>query len=300
MRRIVISFSLALIAISTVFTSCKKDELLIPSNKQEVIEENPVDNGTGENPVENSEVKIFVKSQSNLKSGAESSASEMKDGDTISFPRDINVLMYAEDQNGKAVIGNWKIELVKDDCPVGYSANDMNWYNGDQIAHKFLNQGIYKVSFGKFVDWGNNLQVITSFYVYVGGIPGKVGDDYNNNSIFRMEKRELFGNDGKKHKLFFVFFKYAKPLSPADEAIATLIIRKDNNSSNCGISFFKKMDKWQFSNDNYYYCVIDAEQENREGENYKMLFQISGGLVDPNNYASSWTNGGDGIVFSLQ
>jgi len=284
MRRIVISFSLTLVVISTVFTSCKKDELLIPSNKQEVIEENPVDNGTGENPVENSEVKIFLKSQNGLKSSTES-PSEMKDGDTISFPCDINVLMYAEDQNGQPISGNWNMVAVKSDCPAGYYTSSTNQSsNEDQMMGNFTECGVYKVFFHVYTGTSSNgglySNIVKTFYISIEGTPGKTGDN-----IFRLEKK-TFNNTvtGETKKLLYVYYKFST--GDSNETYAFLY-------KNAGTEYAPqniKMKRWPFSKENYYYFTLE---EDSTANCYAVFFFLStapihGGKCDANQYLSSF------------
>ncbi len=287
-KRIVI----VMVILGAFFASCQKENLPI---------------------IKKGKVRIFLSAQgSNNQFKSEQKSSEVKSGDTVEFPRNINILMYAEDENGQAIRGNWDISLEQSDNPIGYSSpNQEENYSGDQISNDFKEYGIYKVSFGKFINYGS-IDVLINFYVRINGVPGKVGDGYNNNYIFRMEKKELYNfSNGQSSlkKLFFIYFKYRKNIL---EKQAYMQLSLHHNGIGRMLSSVK-LKKWEFSKENYYYCIIDPQQIRKElgkgvtmdGSYYQALFIITdnngqGGLVDPNNYVSSWSNYSDGIDFSFQ
>ena len=251
-------------------------------------------------------IRIFIGAQSSLKSTASESSSEVKNGDTVSFPRGINALMYAENQYGQAVSGNWCVAQKVSDNPSNYYdefSERFSYDAGDQFARKFGEYGIYKVSFGKFVNFGVT-DTLLSFYVYIKGAPGKIGDNPENGSIFRLEKKELYDKDSKLCKRIFVYFKYQNSVAD-QQAYANLWVYKDMADMadiyKQPISF--KATRWPFSKEKYYYFIFDPSQYS--GYSYKVRFEISDnggktGAVDPNTYISSWTNSRDGIEFSLQ
>lgn len=257
--------------------SCKKSEDFSPAQKEQV--------------------KIFFKSvsSSQLKSG--SVDIQVKLGDTINSPINVNAIVYAEDANGKAIKVNWAIYSIKNDNPINLftELQPDNW-NVDQTSLMFPEYGIYKVSVAK-----ENVQF--DFFVKVFGIPGKIGDESENNSIFRLEKKNLtvLGGSGAKHRLLFIYYKFANTnwLNRKPQAYLSIYRNLQRTSTT------RELLKWPFpkdKSDNYYYFVLDLEKSTDLGDYYEAGFEIAesnGGFGDDNVYRSSWSSGTGPIEFSI-
>ena len=247
-------------------------------------------------------VRIFVSSPSSqigLKSASTvSDTIGVANGDTIKEVRNVPTLMHAIDQDGYPVKGLWEIYLVENDYAnsIFMSLNNYFGQDGDQIGYDFPECGLYKVVFRKFTS--NN--EVKHFFVFVGGIPGKVGDDYRNNFIFRMEIKSIVErNSNKTKELVFVYFKYAnKP--KVGEAYCFV---HSHDINDVFLDFEKnELTRWAFNKD-YYYFIIDPTQDS-PGKYRIAEFVIStdgiSGWVDKNNYFSAWASGWNGIRFAIQ
>ncbi|MFA4941441.1 MAG: hypothetical protein WC582_02490 [Patescibacteria group bacterium] len=277
----------AILVIVAMLSGCKKSETPEPEFAQTQVQ----------TPKE--KVKIFISR------GEKSGSIQIAAGDTVSSPIDINNFMYAEDLFGQPLKGNWEIIQEVSDNPDNYqSTSAQNSYNGDQIAHRFEEYGLYKVIFGKFVNW-QTTDTLMVFYIAVNGIPGKVGDGPQDNSIFRMEKKELYAAGGGFEKIFFVYFKYEAPITE-NQAYLNLLSFVDGVAGYYNF-YCIKAKKWPLSNSTvgtYYYFVMNSDTLSNNISYYKACYLISNdggfsGMVDANTYVSSWTNGLDGIEFSL-
>ena len=251
--------------------------------------------------VQKEQVRIFTSSpdQSGLKSA--SVGTQIFDGDTIDQPRDINCLTWAVTEFGEPISGEWRVDLVYSDfldMPQGNYATStfVKLYAGSQIANKFIECGLYKITFGKFVNYSVTETLLT-YYARVGGIPGKVGDGYENNYIFRIEKKSLFNYETlKQEDLIFLYYKFYLAPKPGNAwCFLTLRINGQNRSTQ------HSMKKWQFSNEGYYYLLLPVTSG---VEYYQAVFVLSNdglsGPVDVNTNKSSWNKDGDGIYFSIQ
>jgi hypothetical protein len=258
-------------------------------------------------PAPSEKVKIFASalpSQDGLKSATTNT--EVALGDTVWFPRDVNSLMWAVDQFGLPANGAWKIEMIKTDIMIlfqessGYNPiGRYTSYFGDQIAHKFPEIGLYRISFGQLTD-ANKMGEEFFFFVRVSGTPGKVGDkDYNNN-IFRMENKVMTDTSTRElRSLIFIYFKFSseQKMDPEKAYCFLTSFKKDGSV----ISTPMRLKRWQFSRD-YYYLVIPPDSEST-GQ-YRVVFMVSDtqgfdGYADQNNYRSSWW-GKYGIEFAAQ
>jgi len=253
-------------------------------------------------PIKQEQVRIFVSSlssQNGLKSASTvSDTIGVANGDTIKEVRDVPVLMRAIDADGKPVNGRWEIYLVENDYLNSALMSLNNYFGqfGDQIGPSLSENGVYKVVFKNFT----SNDEIRHFFVFIGGIPGKVGDDYANDFIFRMEIKSVVERSSNKTKeLVFVYFKYAeKP--QAEEAYCFI---KSFNINKVFLGYKNiELNLWSFNKD-YYYFIIDPAQDS-PGDYRIASFVTSkdgiSGWLDNNNYFSSWASGWDGIKFAVR
>ncbi len=278
---------LALIMSLFLFDSCNQEEFAAPKMK----------------------IKIFV-SSSPSNDGLKSAAltTEVAIGDTVVQTRDINILMWAVDENGQPISGFWKLEVAKTDYsqmtnirPLNPAAN----FTGDQIAYRFNEIGLYKVTFGTYKQATAsdpeqiNAQIV--FYVRIYGNPGKVGDDADHNYIFRLENKSVYDLEAQKPKnLAFAYFKFeaAQNMNPEQAYVRFTDFQKDGSELTKMIHLMR----WPFSRDYYYFTIEKSETSLGR---YRLLYLISDtrgfmGVVDNNNYLSGWTNGINGIEFAVQ
>lgn len=259
------------------FTSCQKEK---------IKPENPTQNTVVE------KVKIFFQ-----ESGQKSTSSiEVENGDTVhpvcNNIRDVYYMMYAENESGQAISGNWSIILEYDDNPAGYTSQYRQTYlTGEQVSNKFKEYGLYKVSFSR------KLSVQKVFYVLINGLPGKTGDEIEGDYIFRLEKKKLF-KDNALHILYFVYFKYDEFIPDESLAGCYLMAQRDT----C-VWFMKPVKRWlYYKEETYFYFTIDPETEN--GLNYLASFYITDPItgylvINENNFRSEWTDNERGIKFIL-
>ncbi len=255
-------------------------------------------------------VKIFASSYSSadgLKSAsATDKTTEVAVGDTIWFPRDIPALMWAINESGLPVKGSWKIEAVKTDIMILF--NESSGYNpisryttyfGDQIAHKFPEIGLYRISFGQLSDAYTQSEDFV-FFVRIGDNPGKVGDGADNDYIFRMESKTVTDTSTKEiRNLIYVYFKFSEGINMNPEQAYCRL--SDFRKDGVVISGMVKLKRWQFAKD-YYYFIIHPDNESMR--RCRAVFIVSDtqgfdGYADKNNYRSSWWTD-HGIEFAAQ
>jgi hypothetical protein len=270
---------LALVMSLFLFDSCNQEEFVNPKTK----------------------IKIFISSSPSsdgLKAALLAETKEVSENDTVLFPRDTPSLMWAVTENGTPIKGEWKIAMIKTEfsfTPSNFNpVNNPATYFGDQIAHSFPEIGIYQISF----QGTNGGEII--FYARVHGNPGKVGDEADNNYIFRMENKTVYATStGELQSLIFVYFKFsAEQKMKSEQAYCHFFSSlKDGTEKMETIH----LQKWPFSQD-YYYFIIFPDKEST-GQ-YRTIFIVSEtqgfkGYIDENNYHSSWwTN--YGIKFAIQ
>lgn len=253
-------------------------------------------------------VRIFVSSpssQDGLKSATTNSTqTEISNGDTIIRPENINLIMNTTDEHGYPISGRWRISLIFTDYSFmsNYkSTYPGSQYFGDQIANKYLEIGLYEISFGN-VDPQNENPFLEQFHCYlqIGSIPGKLGDGGSNNFIFRFEKKIIFDLNTYQLKSFlFAYYKYAKKGIKLDQAYCMLF---DKHKDDLYYESILPLKKWPFNKD-YYYLVIDPDKEGSLGS-YKLLYLVfeDGGTsryIDPNCYFSSWADQYGQIEFAV-
>jgi hypothetical protein len=255
-------------------------------------------------------IKIFASSSPStdeLKSAALSeSGVEIAKGDTAWFPRGVPSLMWAIKESGLPASGSWKIEMIKTDIMIlfqessGYNPiGRYTSYFGDQIIHQFPEVGLYRISFGQLTD-ANQMAEEFFFFVRISDYPGKVGDEVDNDYIFRMESKAVTDTStGEIKNLIYIYFKFSTGINmDPEKAYCRLTdFRKDGTE----ISGMMQLKKWQFARD-YYYFVIYPDNESMR--RYRTIFMVSDtqgfdGYADQNNYRSSlW--GKYGIEFAVQ
>ena len=271
------------IAFLAALASCKKDQE-IPTSVRKI----------------NLSVS-YSNSQDGLKSASTVIKQSIANGDTTTRPDNINLIMNATDENGYPVSGRWQMPLVKTDydfMTYFVSTHPESSDFGDQIAHNFLEKGLYKISFTP-IDPGSPYVENPYCYLQIGSTPGKLGDGGANNFIFRLEKKILLDTRTYKLKSFlFAYYKYAKKDIKPSEAYCMLTdIQKNGFYPN----EMWHLQKWSFNRD-YYYLVIDPDKEGSLGS-YQLFFLISDtdgekGYADGNNYLSSWANQWGQIEFA--
>ena len=290
MKKLLSLVSIA-VGILIALASCEKNEDIITQKEQ---------------------IKIFI-SAPQLNDGLRSSSTtstectEIANGDTISISsRDINSIIWAENNYGEAIKGKWNAELLKTDYSEeipNYPLNQVFGYSGSdymsQISFKFPEFGLYKISVGKFKDKYDRTGFYPdiTFYIKVVGIPGLVGDDFQNKYIFRIEKKHLI-KALVSENIFVVYYKYAKNYKD-------YYCWLENIDSFPTIKETKiKMKKWPYnSGDNYQYVVIKGisgtYQLNFMGAN-DQCNGISCGICDQNATNSSWWDDYNrGIILSI-
>ena len=221
---------------TSCLTSCKKDNYL----EKTVKTVSPT----------KTDVKIFTfGSDSNDGLKASAIQREIKNGDTVSYPRGANVLIWVKDAKGNPFYARWNGWMVKNDYPdYCYNNKFAIGESGDQIVTNFPDNGIYEI----FI-MDNGFNVVSKFYVLIDDVPGKNGDKKDNNFIFRVEVKTLNTTHGPRD-IIFVYYKYEMVINPVD-AYAFLDLFKNGQIiyGNWAIP----VKKYPFSKDNYYYFTID-------------------------------------------
>jgi hypothetical protein len=255
-------------------------------------------------PIENIIIKMTVpQTNGGLKSATTVAEQiEIANGDTVPGIRDVSTLFRAIDENGHAINGIWLVQIVKtdhDDIPETMPMDSYQDYNGDQILQKFSEFGVYRISFRRYP----NDDEAKFFFVFIGGIPGKVGDSYDNDFIFRIESKDVIAlsvnTPGTIKNLVFIYFKYKVKPSPEKAYCFANIYDKS------GFIGFNRVElkEWPFNKD-YFYFALDPQCDS-PGIYRVVQFVTSddggeSGLVDWNNYRSRSTSGWDGIKISIQ
>lgn len=251
-------------------------------------------------------VKIFMsvpEQPDDLKSG---NKNEIFNDDTVLIhSRDVNSIMWAENKYGEAVKGAWRAELIETDYSEefpDYPLNQVFGYSGEnyssQIAYSFPEFGLYQISIGKFDDrynrTGYNSEI--TFYVKVVGIPGLVGDSFENNYIFRMEKKH-FAKSLVPQNVFIIYYKY----NEAYEGYYCWISNKDEYPRLKETQ--NKMKKWPYSRpgEEYYYLILQGLSGTRTLTFMGAKGSCNGincGFNDQNEAKSSWFHN-NGIVVNI-
>ncbi|MCF7820799.1 MAG: hypothetical protein K9M44_05045 [Candidatus Pacebacteria bacterium] len=240
--------------------SCQKEELINPPDNQQ------------------EDIKIFYGN-----GGLKSTGLNVLNGDTILMNRDVNSLFWAEKQNGAPVELYWSVWQDKSDDPPYFFHPPSN-LESDQIAYSPSDLGYYK--FRVYDYQGGNL--LLTFYAFVSGIPGKVGDDAQNNYTFRMEKKSYYfwQNPPADQRLFFYF--------RSDEVL-------DLNESFALVQGWPGVDTLELKSypflpeGQYYYTVVDMPDDEIQAQ---ISFFKGPYFTHPKCYASSWSNNG-WISFSI-
>lgn len=290
-----VNYFFVLLIVAIPLSSCEKDEDIITQKEQ---------------------IKIFMslpqseELNDELKSSPSKSTkkTEIANGDTVLIhSRGINSFLWSENEYGEEIKGSWHAKLLEtdysNDVP-DYPLNQVFGYSGpdyvSQISFKFPEFGLYKISVGEFEDKYNRTGFYSeiTFYIKVVGIPGLTGDAFQNNYIFRMEKKHLF-KSLVAEDIFVIYYKYNKSYKgyycwleniEYYPVIKTMAI---------------KMKKWPYSRpgDDYQYVVVKglsgAYALNFMGAD-DQCDGVNCGINDQNATKSSWWDDYNrGIILSI-
>lgn len=278
-----VNYFFVLLIVALFVSSCEKNEDLITQKEQ---------------------IKIFMslpqleELNDGLKSHPNKSTKkiEISNGDTVSInSRGINSFLWSENKYGEEIKGAWHAKLLEtdysNDIP-DYPLNQVFGYSGpdyvSQISFKFPEFGLYEINVGEFKDKYNRTGFYSdiTFYIKVIGIPGLAGDAFQNNYIFRMEKKHLI-KSLISEDMFIVYYKY-------NGNYKGYYCWLDNIDHYPMIKRMAiKMKKWPYSRsgDDYHYAVIKGLSGT-----YSLNFMgandncngINCGLNDQNATKSSW------------
>jgi uncharacterized protein (TIGR02145 family) len=211
-------------------------------------------------------IKIFAKNSESLK--------QIIFGDSVQAIRDVNLLFFSEDDGYEPINCHWKFSfqplLGEEMVTTAY---------GDQISFKPIHYGLYHVFVS--LDPGNTF-IVSEFYLLINGVPGKIGDSPENNSIFRMEKKRL-----ENGYLFWeVYYKYQFQLNDAALAFTELSIYDMNGAQLSQETF--NLSKSAINQDYYYFLM---PHNNAALTRLKFKSNFNGEIfVDLNNYLSVFSD----------
>ncbi|MBN2854238.1 hypothetical protein JXK06_01750 [Patescibacteria group bacterium] len=137
-----------------------------------------------------------------------SAAQPIQAGDTVDIYnlKMMNIIFSAEDENAVSLSGNWNISLIDCDNDTDFQrlANGpSSFVQSSNIASlKPSELGLYMVHF----QIKNNS---SHFYLRHKGLPGSIGDDYENNYAFRMEKKLIqdYKDDNKLKTAYTLYLR---------------------------------------------------------------------------------------------
>lgn len=225
--------------------------------------------------LEKAKFQIFYGAK-NLKSSADSVVN-IVNNDTIVLTRDLHTLFWAEDELGAPIKLSWNITQIESDDPP-YCFVQSKDLHENQIAYRPNDLGYYEFKISKHYLG----ETLLKFYAYVPGIPGKVGDDFNNDFIFRMEKKSyyLWSNPPAENKMF-IYFRASELL---DLSKAYALINGWNEISKVNLK------EYPFANSGeYYYIVLDCPNHEVWAE---ISFYRQQDVILERSYASSWSQHG--------
>lgn len=237
---------------------------IISCTKDEIVEQETIDV---------SNIKVYVDEGDFV-----DKSTEIVFGDTIDGIRNVFTILYAE-ENGKPINVFWEINYQNPFLDIIEKTN----YYGDQISHKFEDLGFYQIKISLNPNFDNN--IINEFYLFIDGIPGKLGDGPENDFIFRIEKK-----NNESSLYWLVFFKYASQVSNS-----YVELTRYNNQYD--ILSFDIINLNQWFSDNYHYFIL-SEELAANAAIVRLVYKFDDNLIDPNLYLSSWFTG-EGIEFSV-
>lgn len=253
MKKIIFFLAIAVLTL----TSCQKEEY-------EITPETQVTNN----------FKIFVKD------GLKSGVININSGDTITVGRNMPTVFWSTKENGDPKEIIWMVDQTLSDNPGNSTSYQKNYY-GDQIATKCDDPGYYMFYLEEYPGSPSSL----TFYAYVSGqFPGKIGDDYGDGGIFRMEKKYYPASSETK---LLIYFKFSDNYAEEDLQ-AKLFDWEQGGPTLMGLT------KYPFSTENYYYFMLDISGD---------LFNdcISAEFLgpngkDPNIWESAWAKIPEGVI----
>lgn len=113
----------------------------------------------------------------------------ISNGDTIDVynVKDVNIIMIAENEYGLPVNGQWGIMNIKNDLQYDPMIPVVNrsggGTSGSSMSIKLAQLGLYAVYF-----WPKGISEQVMFYIRHTGTPGSLGDDWENDRAFRLDK----------------------------------------------------------------------------------------------------------------
>jgi hypothetical protein len=253
------------IVIIIALTSCQKDEV-----------ENCILNKT-------SNFQIYFS-----EGGEKSSGINIGHGDTIDLYRNLPAIFWATNLDGSPAKINWDInQSLSDDPPHVFSAPKS--FFRDQISYKPADAGYYQF----FIAEHPNGPTVFSFTAYVATPqPGLIGDDFQNDFIFRMEKKYYPATGENK---LFVYFKYSQDYNE-EEVGATLGGWPPGGLINVDIIRYP-FAKTRYSDDPYFYFILDIPEGT---SSYQAGVHFWGPYgIDSNAYLSDWSNDKGEINFQI-
>lgn len=262
-------FALIVVSLISVFTSCEKDEPVIPV--QDIV----IKFSGGDNSNQNGGLKsaIIVEEVT-------------PDGDVKIFnQKGRNFVLSAETRDGLAVQGEWEIYLNRNDLEgedFFLAANNQGQSSGSIASFRADNLGKYFVTFRP-----EGSAEFISFSITHEGLPGSVGDSHVNNYSFRMEKQNFFRN-GQGESAFTVYIKYNKNefsswgtqngVDPKDENNFQALLRSGSGNTfevgdqtYCGKNF--KLKKCEFSPGYLSFTFFPSDEPPMNGDiSYSIVF----------------------------
>ncbi len=266
MKKVIFFFSLIIIALA----SCQKEET-------EAI--NP------ENSTPNFQIYF---GDEGLKGGGISIAPN----DTIPLYRNLPTVFWAH-ENDKPIKISWEVQqTLSDDPPHVFSLYHQTFE--DIMAYKPTDAGYYQFNIAEYTGG----PTILTFWAYVATPqPGKIGDSFENDFIFRMEKK-FYPATGQER--LFIYYKYSENFNQ-QEVGAFLSGWPPGGSIAIELKKYP-FAKTFYSDDPYFYFILDIPEGMSNYTAGITFWAYIGGVarVDPNNYFSSWYTDWGIIQFFVQ
>lgn len=210
--------------------------------------------------------------------------------DTIDLYRNLPTVFWAH-ENNEPVKVSWEVQqTLSDDPPHVFSMYHQTFE--DIMAYKPTDAGYYQFNIAEYLGG----PTILTFWAYVATPqPGKIGDMFQNDYIFRMEKK--FYPDGQEK--LFIYFKYSENFSQ-QEVGAFLSGWPPGGSISIELTKYP-FAKTFYSDDPYFYFILDIpEGMSNYTANINYWAYIEGvARVAPNTFFSSWCNNVGGIQFMV-
>lgn len=304
MKKLASFFSVffVLFILSFVFTSCQEEVLEQALEKSEIVIKMSLPDG----------------SQGDLKSAVADQV--IGHGDTIDILnlKNVNIVFSAEDESGKSLAGDWMIYLADSDNNTDNQRlaerPSTSFWASNIASIKPSELGLYMIHFQAGKTW-------LMFFLRHTGLPGDIGDEYQNGYAFRMEKKLIHDdlNQGKIKTAYTLYLRVNENefkswgtydgTSPNNKELwqALLFCGGENSFTiSTGITYsaknFKlreaKYSKNIYLNETSYYCFTffpeDTPPSDRlgGGKSYQVQFYAGEYAVNwwtfPSNDESAW------------